>query len=81
MMKKERPWENPDSPYHHAMELNKASEDGGYIHPVEVVWNEKEYRYITVLPEYEKKEFADIDNPEFCMRILEIRIRTPCKRY
>ena len=62
---KERPWENPDSPYHHAMELNKASEDGGYIHPVEVVWNEKEYRYITVLPDSEPKEFADIDNPEF----------------
>ena len=35
------------------------------MHPVEVYWDEKNYRYITVLPEVEKKEFCDIDNPEF----------------
>lgn len=62
---KMRLWETPTPEYEEAMRLNSENENGGYVHPVEVYWDEKNYRYITVLPEVEKKEFCDIDNPEF----------------
>lgn len=60
-----RLWETPTPEYKYAMELNKNSEHGGYVHPVQVVWDAQSYRYITVLPDVEKTEFCDVENPEF----------------
>lgn len=58
------PWEDPDSPFHEAMEMNRKSADGGYINPVEVIWDEKVNRYITMQEEF-RGMYINPDDPEF----------------
>ena len=59
--KKYKPWEDPASPFHDAMRVNKESKEGGYVHPVEVIWDEKSYRYITKEKEIEDANELTID--------------------
>lgn len=60
------PWEdkNKKSAYWQAMALNKRNPDGGYVHPVEVLWDEKGRRYITLQQEPETMRI-DGDDPDF----------------
>lgn len=58
------PWEDKNSPFHTAMKMNRESAEGGYVHPVEVIWDEKANRYITMQKEFQGM-YIDPDDPEF----------------
>lgn len=58
------PWEDKNSPFHTAMKMNKESGEGGYVHPVEVIWDEKANRYITMQEEFQGM-YINPDDPEF----------------
>lgn len=58
------PWEDKNSPFHIAMKMNRESAEGGYVHPVEVIWDEKANRYITMHKEFQGM-YIDPDDPEF----------------
>lgn len=58
------PWKDKKSPFHAAMKMNRESAEGGYVHPVEVIWDAKANRYITLQEEFPAM-FINPDDPEF----------------
>lgn len=63
--RKELPWEDKNSPFHIAMKLNKDSKDGGYVHPVEVIWDEQGYQFITMTQDKTSEIIIDGNSHEF----------------
>lgn len=58
------PWKDKKSPFHEAAKMNQESREGGYVHPVEVIWDPKANCYITMQDEPQAM-VIDPDDPEF----------------